>query len=411
MAPQAAERQSCHIPFKGLWVAPPLGNLSLLPIQWVVLLLACGVSDPQQQVTGAFVEQPILRLGLLGFSDQAGLRIQDWAAQSREGWPVWTCCDPHLADAWMINGAAVDVRDRDAVVIQHPLGGADRLELNRAEVDRPLAFANPLPDGFASAEFFDAQDEASVRQRLQRFEAWLRPLRSQFALGAEVLRRVGKFNGVVHVKREGRLLAVIDFARWYAGLLVPARPVDLTMADWVPVKNALEGIPPSFMRLPLHRVMWTYAVRTARDVLPERYRERTMYVRRVPQVPARWFGEEHMIIMRELLAEPGDFDDLQERTGIRKDLLAHHLSVLYHAGGLTTDAESARRADAITRRAMALLRFDQTGDAPVFRDVGQSQDPLPPSSSLREAHHSPLRVSGFQELSERGSDLEMRRPA
>ena len=357
-----------------------------------------------KQEAGGFVEQPMLRLGLLGFSDPAGLRLQAWASQSREGWPLWNTCDPHVADAWMINGHSVEVRDRDSVVIRHPLEGEDRLQLNRAEVDRPLAFASPLPDGFASAEFFDADDEASVRQRLQRFEAWLRPLRSQFALGAEVLQRIGRFEGVVHVQQEGRLLAVIDFSRWFAGLLVPARPVDLATAEWVPVKYDTEGIPASFMRLPLHRVMWTYAVRTSRDVLPERYRRKVMYLRRVPQVPARWFGEEHMIIMRELLADPTHFGDLQERTGLQSDQLARHLSVLYHAGGLTTDAESARRADAVTRRAMALLRFDQRDDVPAFRDVSQSLDPRPPSSILREAYHSPLRVSSFQPQSAAGSE-------
>jgi DNA-binding transcriptional ArsR family regulator len=341
----------------------------------------------------------MLRLGLLGFSDPAGLRLQDWVVRPLEGRPLWTCCDPHLADAWMVNGASVEVQDRDALVIQHPIGSDDRLQLNRAAVDRPLAFASPLPDGFASAEFFDADDEDGVRQRLLRFEAWLRPLRSQFALGAELLQRLGAFSGVVHVQRDGRLLAVVDFARWHADLLLPARALDLAMADWVPVKNASEGVPPSFMRLPLYRVMWTYAVRTARDVLPRRYRERTIYLRRVPQVPARWFAEDHMIIMRELLAEPSDFDNLQERTGMHPDVLAHHLSVLYHAGGLTTDAEIARRAEPVARRAMTLLRFDQKDDVPMLREAAQSQSPAPLPSFLREALHSPLRVSTFQELS------------
>jgi hypothetical protein len=124
---------------------------------------------------GVSVEQPVLGLGLLGFADPVGLRLQDWAAQAPAGWPMWRACDPHLADAWMIAGDAVEVLGRDEVVIRHPHGSGERLTLNRAEVDRPLAFATPLPEGFASAEFFEADNESSVRQRLQRFEAWLRP--------------------------------------------------------------------------------------------------------------------------------------------------------------------------------------------------------------------------------------------
>jgi len=163
------------------------------------------------------VEQPLLRLGLLGFAAPAADRLRAWAAQTQAGWPVWRESDPHRADAWMIDGAAVDVEGRDGLLIHHPQGSGDRLTLNRVEVDRPLAFATPLPEGFASAEFFDAADEHSVRQRLQRFEAWLRPLRTQFALGGRLIEQLPVFKrGVVHVLHDGRLLAVVDLDRWQA---------------------------------------------------------------------------------------------------------------------------------------------------------------------------------------------------
>lgn len=339
------------------------------------------------------VEQPVLRLGLLGFAEPAGLRLQAWASQVHAGWPQWLGCDPHLADAWMINGAAVDVLGRDELVIRHPFGSGHRLTLNRAEVDRPLAFATPLPDGFASAEFFEADDEQSVRQRLQRFEAWLRPLRSQFALGAEVVKRAGLSRGVVHIVHEGKLLAVIDFETWQTGLLIPARPVEVAMADWVQRPGLSRDIPPSFIRLPLHRVLWNYAVRTRLDVLPERYREKPVHLRRVPQVPARWFDEVHLCVMRELLVAPACFDELLHRTGLPAPDLAHHLAVLYHAGGLTTDADSARRAEPAARRAMAALQFDQAEPQGDLRSRVGLTEQMPPSSILREALHSPLRVS------------------
>lgn len=197
------------------------------------------------------MEQPVLGLGLLGFSDAAGLRLQAWAAQTPAGWPEWRTCDPHLADAWMIAGDAVNVLGRDELVIRHPHGSGERLTLNRAEVDRPLAFAIPLPEGFASAEFFEADSEGSVRQRLQRFEAWLRPLRTQFALGARIYDHMDQMRsgGVVHLSAGDRLLAVIDIQRWQASLLIPARPIDLAMAEWTfGAKLSLE-VPPSFIRL------------------------------------------------------------------------------------------------------------------------------------------------------------------
>lgn len=344
---------------------------------------------------GVCVEQPVLGLGLLGFSESAGVRLQTWTHQTLAGWPEWRTCDPHLADAWMIAGDAVEVLGRDEVVIRHPHGSDERLTLNRAEVDRPLAFAAPLPEGFASAEFFEADSETSVRQRLQRFEAWLRPLRSQFALGAQLRERLGAYRsgGVVHVSLAGKLLAVIDIQRWQAGLLIPARPVDLSMAEWVHGATLSKEIPPSFIRLPLHRVMWTYAVRTRRDVLPVHYRERRLYLRRVPRLPAHWFDEFHLTLMRELVARPSSFLQLLERTGWPDNELARHLGALYHGGGLTTDPDNARRAEPETRRAMVALQFDQGSRESHGQSLDGQSEMMGPSSILREAVHSPLRVS------------------
>ncbi len=219
-------------------------------------------------------------LGLLGFADPVGLRLRDWAAQGLPGWPIWRICDPHLADAWMIAGDAVEVVGRGELVIHHPVGSAEQLMLNRAEVDRPLAFAAPLPEGLLSAEFFDAHSETGVRQRLQRFEAWLRPLGTQFALAAEFLKRMDGFQnkGVVHVTLADKLIAVIDITRWQVALSVPARPVDLELAQWLYDKNLSREVPPSFIRLSLYRVMWSYAVRTRRDVLPTRYRQQQLHL-------------------------------------------------------------------------------------------------------------------------------------
>lgn len=340
------------------------------------------------------MEQPVLRLGLLGFTETQADRLVTWMRQVQPGWPEWQPFDPHVADAWMIAGHSVEVLGRDAVVIRHPHGSDTRLTLNRTEVDRPLAFASPLPEGFASAEFFDADDEVSVRQRLQRFEAWLRPLRTQFALGALLVERVDEYRrGVVHLTHEGKLLAVIDLDHWRVGLHIPARPVDLVAADWMRRPTLANDIPSSFIRLPLHRVMWTYAVRTRQDVLPARYRQLPVYLRRVPRMPARWFDDLHLLIMRELTIRPGSLADLGERTRAPAGELAHHLAALYYAGAVTTDAESARRAQGRVRKDLGALQLDQAvpDTVAVSRTMEYSQLGLP-SSTLREAQHSPLRV-------------------
>jgi hypothetical protein len=343
---------------------------------------------------GANLEQPVLRLGLLGFSDEMSARLRDWAEHSLPGWPAWCIDDPHRADAWLIDGRAVVVLNRDALTIQHPAGGSDRWTLHRAEVDRPLAFSLPLPEGFASAESFDAADEQSLRQRLQRFEAWLRPLRSQFALGSQLVRRLPEYQGdVVHLMHDGRLLGVLDFPRWQCGLLIPARPVDLVNAEWVRRPAAANDIPAAFLRLKLHQVMWAYAVRTRLDILPERYRERVIHMRRVPHLPARWFDPAHLLIMQELSVRPATLAQLQQRTSLDLSALASRVAALYFAAGLTTDEDSGRRAESAVRRALLALQLgpgDRVRDS-ASRDT-QPSDWMGPSSILREALHSPLRM-------------------
>lgn len=342
------------------------------------------------------MEQPVLRLGLLGFAAEPFQRLRGWAERPSRGWPQWQVGDPHQADAWLIDGRAVEVLGRDALLIHHPPGEAC-LSLHRAEVDRPLAFAEPLPEGFASAESFAAGDEQSLRQRLQRFEAWLRPLRSQFALGEQLVDRLSAFRSdVVHLMREGQLLAVIDFPHWQCGLRVPARPVDLAGADWVRRPARANDIPGAFLRLSLHRVMWIFAVRTRRDILPERYRDRRFYLRRVPRLPARWFDPLHLRLMEALSMAPGTLDELQQRLGVAPEVLAHHTAALFYAGGLTTDADSGLRAQARVRRGLLTLRFGEDPHregAVSGRAAGQSELTAP-SSILREAPHSPLRPTG-----------------
>jgi hypothetical protein len=339
------------------------------------------------------VEQPVLRLGLLGFSGADNERIRSWIAQRQPGWPLWSACDPHGADAWMISGQSVDVLGRDALVINHPPDSGQQLTLNRAEVDRPLAFATPLPEGFASAEFFDAADEPSVRQRLQRFEAWLRPLRTQFALGAQLVERMRDFpKGVVHLLQEEKLIAVIDMDRGQVGLHTPARPIDLDMVRWVPVSIPSHDMPHSFMRLSLHRVLWTFAVRTVRDVLPSRYRERTIYLRRVPRVPARWFEESHLRLMRELMVRPGTLDEIRTRMDMTDVEIEQCVTAMYYGGGLTTDPESARRAESTARRALVALHFDKKSPENVVPSRSGVSELAALSSILHDTRHSPLRA-------------------
>ncbi len=96
-------------------------------------------------------------------------------------------------------------------------------------------------------------------------------------------------------------------------------------------------------------------MRTSRDVLPTRYRSRTIHLRRVPRLPPHGFDEVHLILMRELMAAPATLDALVERTDLPARQVSQHVAALFFAGGLTTDPRqrTARRGPGAPRLAGA----------------------------------------------------------
>lgn len=339
------------------------------------------------------MEQPLLRLGLLGFEPEPAQWLRQCVESSVDGWPRWLVGDPHQADAWLINGPALDVPGRDVLRIHHPVHGNEWLSLNRAEVDRPLAFVLPLPEGLASDEAFDAADQQGLRQRLHRFEAWLRPLRAQFALGEQLVGRLADLHGeVIHLLHDGRLIAVIDSAHWQCGMLSTARPVDLSQAQWMRRPAMAKDIPSGFLRLSLLQVMWVYATRTRRDLLPRRYRDRTIYLRRVPHLPLQCLELDHRRIMLALAAEPANLAQLGQRIDMDEAVLVRRLAELYYAGGLTTHQDSGRRVMQRVREAVQSLPA-QAGEAGWLSGMPDAaeHDLQVPSSMLRALASRPLR--------------------
>jgi hypothetical protein len=87
--------------------------------------------------------------------------------------------------------------------------------------------------------------------------------------------------------------------------------------------------------------MWQYALRTARDVLPRRYRTDVLYFRRPPRLPQRQLRDSHLLLLRELAFAPGNFADLQQRTGLAGAQMAQDLAALYLVGAITSNPKRA----------------------------------------------------------------------
>jgi hypothetical protein len=91
--------------------------------------------------------------------------------------------------------------------------------------------------------------------------------------------------------------------------------------------------------------MWQYAQRTERDLLPPHYREQPLYFRRPPRLPQRQLKDAHLLIVRELAANPGmNFNGLQQATGFGAEPLTRVLSALYVVGSITSNPKRAMQS-------------------------------------------------------------------
>ena len=287
-------------------------------------------------------EQPILWLGMTGFAPQQRAVLEASLVRP-PGLPRWRIGAFGDADAWWVNGAKVRVLPDGNLKVAAGLPTERALNLDLSDIDRPVAFAAPL----ASADFeprytFDPVSEPSIHAVLLQFERWLWLVRAQFVLGAQIIRRGPELrHGIYHVSHRGKLLAVLDFQHGKAAIAPGLYPVDLWQAQWDKRPIGAGGLPERFVHLTPGQLAWTYVRRTDRDVLPARYRTRTIYYRHVPGVPLRWLRDSQLLLLRELSAEPGTLEALGRRTGLPVSQTEHDLACLYYAGSITTTGPKA----------------------------------------------------------------------
>ena len=289
------------------------------------------------------MEQPLLRLGMLGFTEPECRRVSQLLTPVGPGWPHWELGEFEQTDAWIVNGHRVDSLDDNRVRVHTLLQRQPSIILEPNAMTRPVAFTQPMPAGLQATEVANIQDPVVFRTSLQRFEAWLRPLRAQFALGAELVVREHDLSPGIYqvIDTQGRMLAVLDLIKWRVGILPNARPIDFKDAKWVPRPSMAGDMPPGFSQLNVAQLMWTYADRTVSDVLPARYRKNPIFLRRLPNLPADWVRDEHLLILRALSVRAGNLEQLGEETGLPQKQLAHCLASLYFVGTITTNAKAA----------------------------------------------------------------------
>lgn len=322
-------RNSLHAP--GSQYAPPM----------------TGARGPDRGPWGedAGPEQPILWLGATGFPPRQRALLDASLARTPL-LPQWRIGPFGDADAWLVNGANVRVLPDGNLRVAAGVPTEHALHLDLAEVDRPVAFATPLPDAdFEPRCTFDVDSRQSIHAALLQFDHWLRLVRAQFVLGARILRQISHLRqGIFHVNHEGRLLAVFDFHEGKAGLLPEAHPVDLWEARWDRRPVGASDLPPGFLQCTPAQFAWAYVRRTDRDLLPPRYASEPIFFRHAPKVPLRWLSDSQLTLLRELSAEPCTLDILRQRTSLPVNQLRRDLACLYYAGSITTTLAKARPA-------------------------------------------------------------------
>jgi hypothetical protein len=291
-------------------------------------------------------ESPILRLGLAGFSESQCKAMALALTHPLPNQPVWQIGSFLPADAWLLCGQAsapASIGNQETLRVAAGHAHERAVTLNLSEIDRPVAFSAPLGSSDIEARLmFDVRSTPSLRAVLDAFELWLRPLRSKFMLGAQLMARESQLQRVVyHVSCNGQLLAVLDFAGWRIGLSPEATPEKLGNALWEKRPSQAHAIPPMFTLSSVEQLRWIYGKHTTQTVLPNRYRRHVIYFAKSPQVPQTWLESSHLLLLRELSSRPASLKELADRTGMPVDQITRDLACLYFSGSLTTTPQKA----------------------------------------------------------------------
>jgi hypothetical protein len=289
--------------------------------------------------------RPTLILGLIGFTREAAAQVASVLATRQAHAVEWRIGELADADAWWASGARVQLLGDGSLRIGPGEPGARSVRLSLAEVQRPVAFSEPVTcRDFEPAYTFRTDDAASMAAMLSTMESqWLALTAARLWIAARLVEAEGALTQrIYHVVGGGRLLAVID-RTGAIGLMPGAKVEQLDRGQWLARPSSAAFIPPNFQLTTISEVLWSFALRAQDDLLPEHYRTAPLYFRRPPKLDQRLLGDEHLLVMRELFRTPARFAELQQRTALGGERLARALAALYLTGAITANPHRVRR--------------------------------------------------------------------
>ena len=289
------------------------------------------------------IEVPVLRLGLAGYTEAQKKAAAEAAAAATSPRATWQVGSFAEADAWWLEGSRTLLLANQHLRVQPAVPSGRSVQLALADVDRPVAFSLPITaPGFQPAVTFNLGDKAAGAAVLHQFSGWLQVMLSQFALASSIADHQPSLNsGSWEVLRDRDLLAVVDL-KLGAGVMPGVTSKDFANASWCIRDLGGVSIPHNYPRASVSQLMWQYAQRTQRDLLPPHYRTQPLFFRRPPRLPQRQMKDAHLLVMRELVSSPGmNFNGLQQASGMGDEQLARVLSALYVVGSITSNPKRA----------------------------------------------------------------------
>ncbi len=291
------------------------------------------------------MEQPLLRLGLLGFDQdeaiQATLKVQA-AASANSRWQVVTFED---ADMWLLQSSRVTMGS-GTLNIGNPAAPGSPMMIDPSQVSRPVAFTQPLPAAIDAKLSINLEDAYECATALNQFARVLVRLCTFFALGEQVAsRQSGLERGIYQLHFESKLVAVVDLSLWQVGMLPDATPLELALASWRHRPYETNYLPAGFKGIALDKLMWVYASRTQTERLPPSYRTEPIHLRRLSVLPQSWLHQDHMNVIGLISQQPCLMSTLAQRTQLSDKRLASCLTALYYSGTVTTDPRQVQRGD------------------------------------------------------------------
>ena len=336
------------------------------------------------------MQHPQLNLGLLGFTAEqvAWLRIHltfnhaeaqghvdGEGNEVQTSHPVWQITPFGEANALLLNTDRASVGQDGMLRFEQGLVANEVVGVRVSELSVPYAICGAPPpqvEAFVSsrAPRVAHDDERSVVQALQHFESVLRPMRTAYALAQELINRRAELDTkhTYHLIRSGVLDVIVDVPQRRVLIRDALRPFDLDEAVWSPRPKSANSLPRGFSVWMMEEVAWIHALHSPSVHLPERYRQKLLYLRRMPRVRASMIYPRHAQLLEALGQAPLTYAQLLQAWPQRVATLERDLYALFVCRAITTNADGAYQPEApSTERHLATDLSTRPGSQPAFQ--------------------------------------------